>query len=208
MKHDKDGNYDTEVLTTFHQKLQGLKHLHFQPFDVLEEMHHWVSTNQVDRIAVMAILMWPTMIPAYNKSQSLKSAWTAFINTTISMTCAALLFWYPEPGNTVAKWQPLWDQVMKTPLPKDYILYQIHLIGVERDAETNIDQCNKTVYIENGFVQGLAEGSAPGTDQDGELLVTDMWGIQHVFPIIATHQYPIPEDTYTLIRHDFIHHPW
>ncbi len=36
-KPDKDGKYDTEVLTTFRQKLRGLKRLELQTFDVLEE---------------------------------------------------------------------------------------------------------------------------------------------------------------------------
>ncbi|SJL12699.1 uncharacterized protein ARMOST_16130 [Armillaria ostoyae] len=197
---DRHGKYDPEVLTTFHEKLRGLQRLEFQPFDALEEMQHRVSTKPVDRIAAMAILLWPCTIPAYYESQSLEGAWTALVNTVDEfVTRAALFFWYPEPGNAGAKWRPSWDQVMTTPLPRDYTLY-IQSVRVERDAEANVDQCEETCCIENGFVRGLAEGGALGTDRHGELLVEDTSGIQHGFPIIATHQYPIPEDMYTLIR--------
>ncbi|PBK82736.1 hypothetical protein ARMGADRAFT_946099, partial [Armillaria gallica] len=103
-KADKDNNYDTEVLTTFHQKLQGLKRSWLQTFDMLEEMWHWVSTNPVDKIAGMAILLSSDTIPAYYESQSLEYAWTAFMNTIGIHTRGDLFFFYPEPGNASAKW--------------------------------------------------------------------------------------------------------
>ncbi len=206
-KPDEDGNYDTKALTSFHQKLQGLKRLNLQPFGALEEMQHRVSTNPVDKIAAIAILLWPHIIPAYNESQSLEDAWTALINTTSSRTRADLFFSYPEPGIGDAKWRPSWNQVMTTSLPR-HDIPDFHSVGVERDSETNVDQCEKTCCIESGFVRGLAEGGALGTDRHGELLVEDSCGIQHAFPIIATHQYPIPEDTYTLIGDEFSSYPW
>ncbi|KAK0429556.1 hypothetical protein EV421DRAFT_546366 [Armillaria borealis] len=203
-KSDQDGNYGSEVLTTFHQKRRGLTRLDLQPFNVLAEMRRRVSTNPVDKIAGMAMLMWSSTIPAYYESQSLEDAWTALVNTIISDTRAHLFFWYPEPGNAGTKWRPSWDQVMTTPLLRDYTS-EVRPVGVERDAKTNTDQCNKTFCVENGFVWGLAEIGAPGTDRYGELLIEDACGIQHAFPIIAMHQYPIPEDTYTLIRNEFPH---
>ncbi|KAG7441291.1 uncharacterized protein BT62DRAFT_1046363 [Guyanagaster necrorhizus] len=36
-------------------------------------------------------------------------------------------------------------------------------------------------------------------DQHGELIVKDAYGSTHMFTIIATHQYPIPEDMYALL---------
>ncbi|KAK0227217.1 hypothetical protein EDD85DRAFT_730619, partial [Armillaria nabsnona] len=113
-KRDKDGNYDTEALTTFHQKLQGPKRLNFQPFEVLEEMWRRVSTNPVDKIAGLAILLLLRIIPTYIGSRSQEDAWTGLMNMMLPYTRADLLFCYPEPGNGDAKWRPSWDQVMMT----------------------------------------------------------------------------------------------
>ncbi|PBK83566.1 hypothetical protein ARMGADRAFT_944859 [Armillaria gallica] len=115
-KPDKYGNYDTEVLTTFHQKLRDLKRLEYQTFDMLEEMRRQVSTNPVDKIAGMAILLSSYRIPAYHERQSLKDAWTAFINTTSGLILGDLFFKYPEPGNAGAKWCPSWKQVQEKSL--------------------------------------------------------------------------------------------
>ncbi|PBK82966.1 hypothetical protein ARMGADRAFT_893888, partial [Armillaria gallica] len=112
-KPDKDGNYDTTVLMTFHQKLQGLKRLDHQTFDVLEEMRRQESTNLVDKIAGMASLLWSLRIPAYHESQSLEDAWTAFMNTASDHVRGDLFFKYPEPGNAGAKWRPSWNQVLE-----------------------------------------------------------------------------------------------
>ncbi len=62
----------------------------------------------------------------------------------------------------------------------------------------DVDQC-QGFCVESGFVQGLAVLGLPGTHRDGEVLVEDTHRRQHVFNITATHQYPIPEGTYTLI---------
>ncbi|PBK82920.1 hypothetical protein ARMGADRAFT_1137901 [Armillaria gallica] len=103
-KPDKDSNYDTQVLTTFHQKLQSLKRLTIQKFDVLEEMRRRVLMNPVDKIAGMAMLLRSPRIPAYYESQSLEDAWTAFMNTASRYIQVDLFFKYPEPGNASAKW--------------------------------------------------------------------------------------------------------
>ncbi len=56
--------------------------------------------------------------------------------------------------------------------------------------------------IESGFVHGLAVGGEEGIDRWGELIVEDADGTAHTFNILASHQYPIPEDTYTLLGSD------
>ncbi|PBK79259.1 hypothetical protein ARMGADRAFT_1003755 [Armillaria gallica] len=201
-KPDKDGKYDTEVLTTFHRKLLTLKRISSQPFEVLEEMQRRVSTKPVDRIAAIAILLWSSTIPAYNESHTLEDAWTALLNVISPRTRAALFFWFPEPGIAGATWRPSWKQVMKTSLPKDYPSNEVHFMAVRRDNETKTDQCDEAFCIEKCFVRGLAVGGALGTDRHGELLVRDAFGIQHAFHVVATHQYPIPENTYTLIRYE------
>ncbi len=96
---------------------------------------------------------------------------------------------------------------MITSLPSDY-KSDFHSVGVERDSKTKGDQCEWPYCIENGVVRGLAMRGAPGTDRHGELLVKDSCGIQHAFPVIANHRYPIPEDTYTLIRNGFEYYYW
>ncbi|PBK90575.1 hypothetical protein ARMGADRAFT_1032564 [Armillaria gallica] len=48
--------------------------------------------------------------------------------------------------------------------------------------------------IESGFVQGLAEGGEEGWLREGKLIVKD-----ETFEIVAAHNYPIPEGTYTLL---------
>ncbi|PBK79351.1 hypothetical protein ARMGADRAFT_157446 [Armillaria gallica] len=117
-----------------------------------------------------------------------------------------LFFWYPEPG-AGSKWRPSWDQVMTTPLSRDYIPHQIQAVS-HVDEEINVNRCDRTFCIENGFVRGLAVGGTLGTDRHGELFVEDVWGVHHILPIVATHQYPIPEETYTLIRQKFDHYTW
>ncbi|PBK82952.1 hypothetical protein ARMGADRAFT_1001291 [Armillaria gallica] len=196
-KPGKDGNYDTEVLTTFHQKLWDLRRLGYQTFDVLEEMRLRVSTNPVDKIAGMAILLMSSRIPAYYESQSLEDAWTAFMNTTGSQMRGDLFFKYPEPGNAGAKWRPSWNQVLEKSL-SEYDTRGGSYTGVLKLTAADVDRC-RGFCIESGFVRGLAVLGSPGTHQYGELLVEDVHRIQHAFNITATHQYPIPEDTYTLI---------
>ncbi|SJL12701.1 uncharacterized protein ARMOST_16132 [Armillaria ostoyae] len=199
-KPDMDGNYDTEVLTTFHQKLQGLRRLEYQPFDMLEEMRRRVSTNPVDKIAGMAILLRSSTIPPYYESQSLEDAWTAFMNTTNGLMRGDLFFKYPEPGNAGAKWRPSWDQVLEKSLPKHDICKDsyMYMFCVGKHIAADGDLC-QGFSVENGFVRGLAVLGSPGTHRYGELLVEDAHRIQHVLNVTATHQYPIPEDTYTLI---------
>ncbi len=46
----------------------------------------------------------------------------------------------------------------------------------------------------------LAVGGVEGIDRCGELVVEDADGMTHAFNILASHQYPIPEDTYTLLH--------
>ncbi|SJL12691.1 uncharacterized protein ARMOST_16122 [Armillaria ostoyae] len=212
-KPNKDGNYESDILARFHQKLQEMKPMLGRVFDVLEEMQLRVSTNPVDRIMGLVFLLVSYTIPAYYESQSLEGAWTALVHTTHTVSRGAIFFLYPEPGNAGAKWRPSWDQVMKKPLPRhdkpaeDYT-------EVYRDVEANIDLYETPLCVQNGFVRGLAVGGAPGTDRHGKLLVEDAQGIQHSFNVIATHQYPIPEDTYALIgseefqRDDNSPHQW
>ena len=90
---------------------------------------------------------------------------------------------------------------MTEPLPAD-----VYCDGfVDCDDETDEDWYEGPC-IEQGFVWGLNAGSAEGVDRcGGELVVKDADGMQYTFNICVTHQFPIPEGTYTLLG-SFV--PW
>ncbi len=76
-------------------------------------------------------------------------------------------------------------------------------------ARRGVDDLYHGLHIKRGFVRGLAVGGVEGSDRYGELVVEDVRGIArvfnisasrtHTFKIVASHQYPIPEDMYTLL---------
>ncbi|KAK0432224.1 hypothetical protein EV421DRAFT_1719706, partial [Armillaria borealis] len=191
---DDDGNYKMDVLTRFHKKLKSL-HTHGDIFSVLTAMRYRVSTNPVDRVAGLTLPLRPNMIPAYYESGSLQDAWTALVNTTHNVDCALLLFQYPGVGLGCKKWRPTWDQVMTEPLPA----YVDYFGEVQHDDETDEDWVDG-FCIEKGFLRGLDVGLAEGVDQRGQLVVKDADGMSHTFKICVTHQFPIPEDMYVLLR--------
>ncbi len=159
-------------------------------------MQKRVSTNPVDRLAGLAFPLRLRMLPAYNESETLEDAWTALVNAMDTEMRACILFVYPEVGVGGKKWRPTWDQVMKQPLPKDVSLLSTH--GVQHDDETDEDWFDGAC-IEQGYVRGFNMGSAEGHGRRGELVVKAADGILHTFKIRVTHQFPIPEDTYTLL---------
>ncbi len=190
---DDYGNYKMEVLTRFHKQLESL---YTQPdiYSGLTAMQDQVSTNPMDRVAGLALHMYPTVIPAYYESGSLDDAWTALVNTTHSYARALLLFQYPAVGLGCKKWRPTWDQVMTEPLPAF-----VNFFGeVHHDDKTDEDWVD-AFCIENGLVQGLDMGSTEGVDQWGELVVPDADGTVCTFKIHVPHQVPIPEGVYTLL---------
>ncbi|KAK0214652.1 hypothetical protein EDD85DRAFT_502601 [Armillaria nabsnona] len=187
----KDGKYETELLTRFHKQLQFTGDMKFPEREVLVEMRKRVSTNPVDKIAGLAILMASESIPAYYESESLEHAWTALVNSMSAFARGSLFFLCAEPGNADKKWRPSWDQVMTKPLPAVLACHT----PADRDEAGDEDRC----YAEGieGLVLGLAvveEG-----DRRGVLIVKDKGGIEHRLEITATHMSPIPEDTYTII---------
>ncbi|KAK0217709.1 hypothetical protein EDD85DRAFT_894237 [Armillaria nabsnona] len=187
----EDGKYETDLLTRFHKQLQFTGDIEFRACEVLVEMRKRVSTNPVDKIAGLAILMASESIPAYYESESLEHAWTALINSMSAFSRGSLFLLCAEPGNADKKWRPSWDQVMTKPLPA--VLSS--LIPADRDEAGDEDRC----YAEGieGLVLGLAiveEG-----DRRGVLIVKDAGGKEHRFEITVTHTSPIPEDTYTMI---------
>ncbi|PBK58629.1 hypothetical protein ARMSODRAFT_983682 [Armillaria solidipes] len=134
---------------------------------------------------------------AYYETQSEEDAWTALVNVMGPVFRAHLLFLYPSPGNGNKVWRPSWKQAMdETCLPEG----KVNMHGwVEWDEETETDRHNG-VCIEEGYVRGLSvPGNAEDAERCGEIIVKDTKGVIHAFKIVATHHYPIPEDSYTLI---------
>ncbi|KAK0465663.1 hypothetical protein IW261DRAFT_1613415 [Armillaria novae-zelandiae] len=132
----------------------------------------------------------------YYECQSLEDAWTALVNVMNMSYRSTLLFTYPEPGTGCRKWRPSWEQVMTKSLP-NLVCWIEESVGRDDD-----DDWYRGLRIERGFVHGLAMGGVEGTDRRGKLVVKDAVGMSHTFNILASHQYPIPDDTYTLLGAD------
>ncbi|KAK0245455.1 hypothetical protein EDD85DRAFT_1016563 [Armillaria nabsnona] len=202
---DDMGNYNNKILTKFHKQLKAADN-YLNLYDALSAMQDRISTNPVDKVAGLAFSLDTNSIPAYYESQSLEDAWTALINEMQLDNRGKLFFTYPEPGSACKKWRPSWEQVMTKSLPKnpdlEFFAY----------AQRSVDDLYHGPHIKRGFVRGLAVGGVEGIDRYGELVVEDVHGIArifnivgshtHTFKIIASHQYPIPEDMYTLLSTD------
>ncbi|PBK62527.1 hypothetical protein ARMSODRAFT_964033 [Armillaria solidipes] len=189
---DEDGNYETELLTRFHKQLGSTRNRGI--FSQLTDMQTRVSTNPVDKVAGLAFPLMPQMIPAYHESESLEDAWRALVNAMYPWMRVYFLLLYPGVGLGHKKWMPTWEQVMTEPLPADQYCYGF----VEHDDETDKDSFDGP-SIEKGHVHGLDLELAEGVDRCGELIVEGTNGMPHTFAIRATHQIPIPEDSYTLL---------
>ncbi|KAK0421662.1 hypothetical protein EV421DRAFT_1965903 [Armillaria borealis] len=164
-------------------------------FAVLMHMQKRVSENPVDKVMGLACLLEPDRLPAYYEMQSLEDAWMALVNVMRGEYRGQMLLWYPESGKGRRKWRPSWEQIMTEFLP----MHESPLReDAHRDEETDNDWY-KGVNIEKGYVRGLAMGNMEREVWRGELVVQDSTGMARMFEIVATHQYPIPEDFYTLI---------
>ncbi|KAK0245388.1 hypothetical protein EDD85DRAFT_758519 [Armillaria nabsnona] len=191
---DEEGNYEDEIFTRFHRQLRFATTAFDSLYGALSAMQDRISAYPIDKIAGLAFSLKTHSIPAYHETQSLEDAWAALINEMCPLYQGRLFFTYPEPGTGCKKWRPSWEQVMAKSLPEDRIVWDAN---VERDDDAD-DWC-EVLHIERGFVRGLAVGDVEGIDRCGELVVEDANGIVHSFNIVASHQYPIPEDTYTLV---------
>ncbi|KAK0430255.1 hypothetical protein EV421DRAFT_1859735, partial [Armillaria borealis] len=196
------GKYETALLTRFHEELDSVKRARGVG-QILADMQKRVSTNPVDKVAGLAFSLQPHTIPAYHESETLEDAWTALVNAMDAEMRGHFLFVYPGVGLGCKKWRPTWDQVMMEPLPKDVNFLHANVL---HDDETDEDWFDGHC-IEKGHVRGFDAGSAEGRDRCGELAVQAADGITHTFKIHVTHQFPIPEDTYTLLG-DGPHRTW
>ncbi len=192
---DDAGNYENELLTKFHKQLKSAKIPPNNVYGVLSAMQGRISTYPIDKVAGLAFSLDSSAIPAYYESQSLEDVWTEVINEMLWDNRSFLFLTYPEPGTGCKKWRPSWQQVM-TNLPRDR--RTDWLAGSVKRGDDG-DWWGDFHCIERGFVRGLAVGGGEGIDRCGELVVENAYGIAHSFNIVASHQCPIPEDTYTLL---------
>ncbi|KAK0211928.1 hypothetical protein IW262DRAFT_1280238 [Armillaria fumosa] len=198
--HRIDGrNYETALLTRFHEELNSVKNMVHDSFTMMTHMQKRVSTNPVDKVAGLAFPLWTHTIPAYHESETLEDAWMALVNAMPPLIRGQLLFMYPGVGLGSKKWRPTWDQVMKEPLPQS---------GRPLGADMNLlrnDEIDEDSYygfcIQKGYVRGFDTGSAEKHVRYGELVVKASGRIfAQTFKIHVAHGLPIPEDTYTLLN--------
>ncbi len=109
-----------------------------------------------------------------------------------------LLLCYPEPGNGSKCWRASWKQVMNTTF--------LSLGGVPVDDKADVGRTDETdvdwyqgLCINLAKVRGLADTSDKEMPRQGELVFKDDTEEPLTFNILADHQYPIPDGSYTLI---------
>ncbi|SJK98915.1 uncharacterized protein ARMOST_02191 [Armillaria ostoyae] len=193
------GNFEDGVVTRFFEKLGSLKNIAQEVhnvFDALAHMRKRESEGAIDKIAGLAFLLRSKTIPAYYETQSVEDAWTGLANAMREKYRGDMLFLYPSPGDGNRKWRPSWNQILTMELPATGSVY-LHE-EVTRFHGFDIDR-HDGYCIEKGYVRGLAVSDPQRAGRRGEMRVKDDTGRSHTFKIFATHQYPIPEASYTLI---------
>ncbi|SJL02750.1 uncharacterized protein ARMOST_06086 [Armillaria ostoyae] len=190
---------DDSISRAFREQLKSLDDL-WQVENALSQMQKRVSTNPTDRVAGLAYLLNTEYIPTYDAEQSEESAWVALVNALGWQSRMSLLFCYPEAGNGSKCWRASWEQVMNTTFPfLEKVGYWYNRVG--RTKETDVDWYQGP-YIKLANVRGLADTSIQENPRRGELVFKDETEEPHTFDILADHQYPIPDGSYTLIGGD------
>ncbi len=73
-----------------------------------------------------------------------------------------------------------------------------HNIVTGWEGNPDIDLC-RGYCIELALVRGLAEEDSQRQPRRGKLIVRDKDGTDHAFEIVAAHQYPIADGSYTVV---------
>ncbi|SJL00484.1 uncharacterized protein ARMOST_03797 [Armillaria ostoyae] len=198
---DNDSGNLEDVKQMLYKQMTSLKiirKVHKTIFDVLVYMQSRVSTNPVDKVAGLAYLLYSKSLPAYSGTQSVEDAWTALVDTMFEGYRGDLFFLYPKPGDGINIWRPSWNQVMNDPLPS--LDRDRRDEDVEWDEEKEVYRCSRAVRcIERGDIRGLSVGDPQKQPRSGELEVKDAYMTPHIFEIVAVHQHPIPDGSYTLL---------
>ncbi len=213
-----EGRDEEEMRTRFNEQLTLLRQMRDDKsvFTVLSEMQKRKSATPLDKVAGVAYITDVQWLPIYDIALSEEQAWTWLVSAMYPHTRADLFFYYPEPGNgviehgdpldpeygvwepgsSVIRWRPSWEQVMTQTLPSHGETKAIGGIEARSHYEEGwyygprIKVCG---------VCGLADQSPDGNPRHGELVVKDGTGTPHIIKVVANHQYQIRERWYTLI---------
>jgi hypothetical protein len=79
---------------------------------VIEEVKSRFSTNPVDKVAGIAILLRCQTLPVYRSGISEETAWNLFVGHMGPDLLSVLLFCFPMPGDQGFSWRPSWTQLM------------------------------------------------------------------------------------------------
>ncbi|KAK0198005.1 hypothetical protein F5146DRAFT_1017815, partial [Armillaria mellea] len=141
-----------------------------------------------------------TTAPAYSELESAEDAWTTLVKVMQSRHRSELLFLYHEPGPEKNAWRPSWQQAMKWDLRSISMDDPFWLWAVEHDMETSTYSYHGW-HFESVQVQGLATPVA--APREGLLTIETRswykWKHQYRYKLSAGHQYPIPDDKYSLL---------
>ncbi len=192
---------DEEIRAKLEEKPSSLQKIHSggHVYDVLSQMQKRVSTNPADKVAGMAYLLFSDSIPAYYEKQSEEDAWIALMEVTTRWYQGNLLFLYPKPGTGNKIWRPSWKQVMMETLSFQHPTEGLWIDRHHQDGRFDADTYYNGYIIESAFVRGLSEGDSQEQRRRGELVVKDHTGTERILDIVAPHQYPIPDGSYTLL---------
>ncbi|KDQ57951.1 hypothetical protein JAAARDRAFT_252748 [Jaapia argillacea MUCL 33604] len=80
---------------------------------IIQEMRGRYSTNPVDKVAGIGMLLRCPTLPIYRATQTPEQAWTMCVKHLSPLLQRELLFCFPTPGDQGIKWRVAWDQLMK-----------------------------------------------------------------------------------------------
>ncbi|SJL09000.1 uncharacterized protein ARMOST_12376 [Armillaria ostoyae] len=167
-------------------------------FDLLSLMQSRVSSYPVDKVAGLVYPLVRKTTPVYNWTQSEEDAWTALVNEMNGHYGGQMLFLYSAQGNGRKFWRPSWKQAMTEKLPSSAKLATLWSWVCHTEE---MDDSYEGPLIESCYVQGLAQRDLEGRPRWGQLVVEDGTDARTkgVFAITATHEYMIPDGSYTLL---------
>ncbi|PBK58791.1 hypothetical protein ARMSODRAFT_1027958 [Armillaria solidipes] len=197
---ETDGDYvmDEEVRKRFNEQLARLRDIREwdMTLDILSEMRNRVSTKPLDKVAGLVYLLRTDSIPIYNAGQSQADAWEVLMDVMAPGFRAEFFFFYPQRGNGNKCWRPSWQQVMANKIIEPDLSRWPG--QVTRMEDKDVD-CYMGYHIKSAEVLSLGEVPNEGEPRQGELVLKDRTGTPHTLKVEATHAYPIPDGSYTLI---------
>ncbi|PBK62364.1 hypothetical protein ARMSODRAFT_964212 [Armillaria solidipes] len=200
-----DDIMEKEVWKTFDEQLMHLREIRNRDLviELVLEMQDRVSTKSLDKVAGLAYLLRLQSIPIYDAKKSDVDAWEVLMDAMLPLRRAELFFYFPEPGKGRKCWRPSWQQIM---MLEHFVPYSFPRSGKVYQTEDTDEAWCEGYCINSADVWGLAEGLMEEKPRQGELAFKDATGSPHTLKIVAHHEYPIPDGSYTLIGCDDVGH--